>query len=617
MGRYLLFSLLLLSCSASIAQRAFDLLVENGYEALREGRLSEARSGLEKALREIPAGYDAEETAILYNNLGVVHYQLGDYKKGIDLYNIALGRYRKLGNDTLVAQSLLNLGLAYKEIGALDRAMKELVTAARIFEQNGMGKELSACWNAMGNIQREMENFPKALDYQQKALEIREKIGYKKGVADSYHNLGMLYLVIHRLDMAEEYLLEGLRRKQELGNEWNTLTTLTLLGQLYLEKDQPGKAFAYLNEAYGLRLASDSPRIASSLYFLGTYYVKEGDLKKAKASFSRAAELARISEESVLLESILRAEIGLPGMTDRVLVEKYSELLTVHERVAAEGARKEIARLEIAYGVERKDREIQMRKKQVRIRQIELENQRLQSRQLSSWLIATLALLALMITAWYLLRRSNSQIRSQNVLLEEQKQEITSLHHELSHRTSNYFSMLSGILKSDRSTVTNPETVKVLDENIRRVQAMSLIQRFLMRDDTRRNSEVRLDSYLSSLVDQLMLGLSSKATLHLDLEPVYFDYDISMRLAIVLNELVSNAIEHGLQDAADPELHITVRKQRKKIVMTVKDNGMGMPAHRSADSKGLQLVEKLLRKIDGTIAFRNEGGCVAQVTVEK
>lgn len=622
MGRYALFAIAFLLNLSVFAQSQFNRLVESGYTELQNGQLFEAKRDLEKAITLLPPKYDPLETAILHNNLGVVYYQLGEFKQGIDQYTLSLNYYRSQKNDTLIAESLLNLGLVFKEIGAYERAMKELVKAARIFERKGILKELSSVWNAMGNIQRELGAFDKALDYHRKALTIRKQIRYEKGIADSYHNIGSVYLDAHQADKAEWYLQEALKRKRNVGNEWNTLTTLTLLGQLYLDKNETQKAFLYLNAAYNMRVeAGSSTKIASSLYYLGTYYAQAGERTKALESFRQSEKLASESGDFKLLADALSEEITLLGRGNSdLLIRKYKELTSVREQVVAEENRKEIARLEIKYDVERKEREIRLNKKQAKIKAVELENQRLRNRQLIGWLSGSIVMMLLVMIAWYLLRERKRRIEQQNVELENQKQEIMNLHHELSHRTKNYFGMLSGILKSDKSNVQHPETVKVLEENIRRLDAMSLVQHYLLDDSTLQNREVRLDTYFSNLIDLLMINLSprNQVKITIKIAPLYLDYDISMRLAIVLNELVCNAIEHGLASVDDPELLVVVKQERSDLFLIVKDNGIGIPEKfiRTTKTKGLSLIGKLLHKINGTIIFRNEGGCIAEVIVK-
>lgn len=609
-------------CSG-FSQNTFNALSDKGREELSEGNSVAARKTLEQALRVLPKNLDSELKADFFNNLGVAYYQTGSYKKGLDAYELSLDVYKTLKNDSLVAGALLNLGIAYKDIGAFKRATSVLTNGARLSEHYGNQKELSAAWSAIGSIQRETENYEKALEYHQRALRIRKLIGYDKGIADSYHNIGTVYLEWKRYRQAEKYLLEALERKKILNNQSNTVNTLSALGRLYVAKHDSKKALFYLNNAYEMRKeAGNSSKAASSLYFLGTYYESIRDLSKAMELFRQAQEMARSSKDHSLLADALLSEINLlkKSKVNHQLLEKYQELVETRERGAIDENMKEMARLEVEYDVERKEREIDLGRKQAKLDKIRIENQGLRNQQLIGWIIG-LSILAFTISIlFYQIRRRKRQIEIQNHELEEQKNEITYLHQELSHRTKNYFGLLGGILKSDKLQVKHPEAVEVLEENIRRLDAMSLLQHFLLDDSTKDNKEVQLEAYFTKLIDLIILNLFPQGS-HLKvvkkIEPVYLDYDVTMRLAIVLNELICNAIEHGLININMPELVVCVTKNKSGIELIVKDNGPGITQQQaeSVEVKGQHLIAKLLQKMNGTIRYNNDNGCEVTVKV--
>lgn len=618
-----LFSLSLFYSFIILSQDRFNTLMDRGYEELCAGNPAKAKQTLEGALQILPKKLGARQKGDFFNDLGVSYYQTGEYKKGLDAYGVSLEAYQRLNNDSLVSGALLNLGLAYKEIGAFRQATATLTRAARLSERYGNQQELSAAWNAIGNIQRETGNYEKALDYHRRALKVRMAIGYDKGTADSYHNIGTLYLDWKRYDEAEKSLLEALERKRKLNNQSNMVNTLSVLGRLYVAKQEPGKALFYLNTAYEMRReAGNSAKAASSVYYLGTYYASISDRSKALELFRQAQQMARSGNDMQLLSDALMGEIRLlkgSGRNDPMLA-KYQELVEAREKSAIEENRKEMARLEIEYDVEQKEREIAMRREQAKLDRIEIENESLRNQQLVWWIVG-LSVLAISVSLLlYQIRRRKRQIERQNVELETQKNEITNLHQELSHRTKNYFGLLGGILKTDRLQVAHPEAKKVLEENIRRLEAMSLVQHYLLDETARKNKEVRLDAYLTRLIDLVVLNLFPQGNdlkIVREIAAIYLDYDVAMRLAIALNELLCNAIEHGLSQSDMPELTVVVTRSGDALELIVRDNGPGITDRqlRSATIKGQGLITKLLHKVKGSIRYSNDNGCVATICV--
>jgi two-component sensor histidine kinase len=97
--------------------------------------------------------------------------------------------------------------------------------------------------------------------------------------------------------------------------------------------------------------------------------------------------------------------------------------------------------------------------------------------------------------------------------------------------------------------------------------------------------------------------------------------EVATPLAMVLNELVLNAVEHGFGTGSDGEVVISAHRFRRQLHVTVADNGRGLPPGfdlDSADRLGLQIVRTLARgELRGSIEMRPraEGGTEAVLVV--
>lgn len=608
MTRYTLIFITFFAAITGTGQTSFEVWKNRGQVALLEENYAEALHALKYAKRIMPKKVVLKEKAEVYNNLGIAYYQMGDYIKAIQENTKSLEIYKQMGIDTLAAESMYNLAISYKDLGLSDRSMNYLLQAARIFEKSHSSLKLSAIWNSMGNVCRDMKEFNKAACYHYRSLYIRKRIGYEKGIADSYQNLGSVYLEWGEYNQAEYYLLKALHKKLSLQRA-NVVTTYSSLGRLYIVKGESQNARVYLTKAYELRVAGgNSIKVAESLLYLANYYVSKEENEKAKELFYQVEEIALAKKDYQLLTESLEGEITLLERSDdkKLLVLKYKELLTSRERSAIQANKKEVNRLEIGYDVERKNRELVLRRKQSKIDQLRF-------RQLFTVSVGIFLLAVTAWTAYYFIRRSKRKIK-------HQKEEIEYLHRELSHRTKNYFGLLSGMLKMDLKYAESQETVKVIDQIILRLDAMSLVQHYLLNDISGNNKEVELGGYFGNLVNTLLLNLSSSGVTprFIDgFEKIYVDYDKAIRLAIVLNELVCNAIEHGLNQVNDPELQVLVKQEGKYLKMIVKDNGTGITfASMNNDTKGIVLIRKLLQYLGGALTFSNDNGCTATVHVK-
>jgi len=77
--------------------------------------------------------------------------------------------------------------------------------------------------------------------------------------------------------------------------------------------------------------------------------------------------------------------------------------------------------------------------------------------------------------------------------------------------------------------------------------------------------------------------------------------------ALVVNELLMNAMEHGLRDRQNGEIRIALEDLGDEVRITLLDNGLGLPSDFDPDesrSLGLQIVHTLVTDdLKGNLLF--------------
>ncbi len=104
--------------------------------------------------------------------------------------------------------------------------------------------------------------------------------------------------------------------------------------------------------------------------------------------------------------------------------------------------------------------------------------------------------------------------------------------------------------------------------------------------------------------------------------------EVATPLAVVLQEILQNAVEHGFDEADDFGVGVaqgivalTLRNDGRALEVTVQDNGKGLPDGFSierSDSLGLSIVSRLVTsQLGGTIelATAPEGGALVRLVV--
>jgi two-component sensor histidine kinase len=220
------------------------------------------------------------------------------------------------------------------------------------------------------------------------------------------------------------------------------------------------------------------------------------------------------------------------------------------------------------------------------------------------------------VTGCLVLLRDVTDVRRLDRLLLSKDAAIREVH----HRVKNNLQTISALLRLQARRLPPGGGRVALFEAERRVRSIAIVHEILSRDP---GDQVPFDEIVTSLIrmaeDSVVLS-----------RPVTFDVvgvlgevpaDVATPLAVVLAELLQNAIEHAFPDVAEDEVggtayvqqvgHIQVHlvNEVNSLVLQVSDDGSGLPDGFDIDetqSLGLSIVRDLVRsQLDGSITMRN------------
>ncbi len=186
---------------------------------------------------------------------------------------------------------------------------------------------------------------------------------------------------------------------------------------------------------------------------------------------------------------------------------------------------------------------------------------------------------------------------------------------ELHHRVKNNLATVAGILSLQRRRTKSPEVRYTLAESVNRVQGLAATHDLLAHEDV---SEARVDDIARKIVGVANANLRPPDKhIVFDVEPcaVVIPSRAVTILALVLNEMVSNAIKHGIADRSEGTVTIRGREEDGMVTVQVIDTGSGprfeLPLEESGESGtfeglGLSLIKHMIGDLDGRFFLRRE-----------
>ena len=178
---------------------------------------------------------------------------------------------------------------------------------------------------------------------------------------------------------------------------------------------------------------------------------------------------------------------------------------------------------------------------------------------------------------------------------------------EIDHRVKNSLMVVAALLSMQRHASASEETRAALDEAAARVNAVASIHERLHKSD--QLGIIAFGDYLEGLCADLADSMRSSG-FEMDFQTVDVDVpaEVAMSLALIANELVTNAFKHG-RAAGATKVSVMLQEDNGWLILTVSDNGNGLPAETVSKpaSLGLKMVKAMARQLKATTRFPSPG----------
>jgi PAS domain S-box-containing protein len=213
-----------------------------------------------------------------------------------------------------------------------------------------------------------------------------------------------------------------------------------------------------------------------------------------------------------------------------------------------------------------------------------------------------------------IITRTQAESRTRETLKEKEV-----LLKEVHHRVKNNLQIISSLLNLQKDQVKDIGTLQALRDSQSRVRSMALIHEKLYQSQSL--AKIDFAEYVQSLTKDLFRSYQRtlgniRLNIHADL--ISLDLDYAVPCGLILNELMTNTLKYAFPDGRDGSIWIDLHAEPdQSLILRVADDGIGLPAgldNLKNKSLGLQLVNSLVKQINGTLVVESSSGTVFQVS---
>ncbi len=184
---------------------------------------------------------------------------------------------------------------------------------------------------------------------------------------------------------------------------------------------------------------------------------------------------------------------------------------------------------------------------------------------------------------------------------------------EMHHRVKNNLQQVASLLRLQMHYVGERSVEQVLTESLNRILAIASVHELLAREDLDIISVKKVAESIMAATAQSIIAPGKQISMRIDGPDILLASAQATSVALILNELVQNAVEHGFGPGSDKgHIFITLKEEAHTILLNVSNNGTPLPEGfnlRRTDSLGLQIVTSLVHgDLQGKFTLTHENG---------
>lgn len=191
---------------------------------------------------------------------------------------------------------------------------------------------------------------------------------------------------------------------------------------------------------------------------------------------------------------------------------------------------------------------------------------------------------------------------------------------EMHHRVKNNLQQVASLLRLQLHYAGERSVEQVLTESLNRILAIASVHELLSREDLDMVSVKKVAESIVAATQQSVIAPGKHIRMAIEGPDILLPSSQATAVALVLNELTQNAVEHGFGEGSDEgQIAIALAEDAHQVSLRVTNDGTPLPTGfdiKRTNSLGLQIVESLVRgDLQGKFTLENEADSTAATVV--
>jgi GAF domain-containing protein len=203
---------------------------------------------------------------------------------------------------------------------------------------------------------------------------------------------------------------------------------------------------------------------------------------------------------------------------------------------------------------------------------------------------------------------------------QERAQFLTAMVSEINHRVRNTLQAVAGLLRMEMEQTPPRPLNEILRRGIARLQSVAVVHDMLQARDLRFVDIKQAARRIIQLTAQTVMPDSDIET-RVSGARVMLPSQQAANVALILGELVDNAVRHGLAGTRGGRVSISLAEAGDNVVLEVKDSGEGLPADFDLDTHsglGFKVVRGLIEEeLGGSLEVESDKGVTVRAKFPK